>query len=186
MKRCAEMARKLRFFKEQLKKDGLLPSTSSYRCDDIDMDRLEVSCFLRSWYGSETSILLYLCSISLGVVQAKLGELETELIEINANNEKLQSTYAELLEYKIVLQKVCSSMTPISSLCLQHWQPRSELLKTSSFCSLTPLTLSCFPHPDSFLLGWHPLILSLEMLLWHEICSTFYLSYSSFRSISTP
>ncbi|KAK4804558.1 hypothetical protein SAY86_004375 [Trapa natans] len=38
-------------------------------------------------------------------VQAKLGELEMELIEINTNNEKLQSTYAELLEYKIVLQK---------------------------------------------------------------------------------
>lgn len=52
-------------------------------------------------------ILLYLYCISLGGVQAKLGELEMELIEINTNNEKLQSTYAELLEYKIVLQKVC-------------------------------------------------------------------------------
>ncbi|PKI36579.1 hypothetical protein CRG98_043033 [Punica granatum] len=77
MKRCGEMARKLRFFREQMKMEGLLPSTKSYRSNDLDMDMLE----------------------------AKLGELETELIEINANSEKLQSTYAELLEYKIVLQK---------------------------------------------------------------------------------
>lgn len=38
--------------------------------------------------------------------QVKLGELEAELLEINANNEKLQRSYSELLEYKLVLQKV--------------------------------------------------------------------------------
>ncbi|KAJ0442787.1 putative V-type ATPase, V0 complex, 116kDa subunit family [Helianthus annuus] len=38
-----------------------------------------------------------------------LEALETqlaELIEMNANSEKLQQTYNELLEFKIVLQKV--------------------------------------------------------------------------------
>lgn len=48
--------------------------------------------------------------------QAKLGELEAELTEINANNEKLQSTYAELLECKIVLQKVSCGLYPGSGL----------------------------------------------------------------------
>lgn len=38
--------------------------------------------------------------------QVKLGELEAELIELNANGEKLQRTYNELVEYKLVLEKV--------------------------------------------------------------------------------
>ncbi|KAJ0087270.1 hypothetical protein Patl1_09235 [Pistacia atlantica] len=77
MKRCGEMARKLRFFREQMSKAGLFPSTKSVTSDDIDFDNLEV----------------------------KLGELEAELIEMNANDEKLQQTYNELLEYKLVMQK---------------------------------------------------------------------------------
>ncbi|KAJ6392236.1 hypothetical protein OIU77_026067 [Salix suchowensis] len=76
IKRSAEMARKLRFFKEQMTKAGLSP-TKSLRSSDVDLDRLEVA----------------------------LGELESELIEINSNNEMLQHTYNELSEYKLVLQK---------------------------------------------------------------------------------
>ncbi|KAJ9189681.1 hypothetical protein P3X46_000944 [Hevea brasiliensis] len=37
--------------------------------------------------------------------QLKLGELEAELVEMNANNDKLQRTYNELIEYKLVLLK---------------------------------------------------------------------------------
>uniref|UniRef100_A0A5B6ZDC6 V-type proton ATPase subunit a n=2 Tax=Davidia involucrata TaxID=16924 RepID=A0A5B6ZDC6_DAVIN len=77
IKRCGEMARKLRFFREQMSKAGLSPSTKSVTRADIDMDDLEV----------------------------KLGELEAELIEMNANGEKLQRAYSELVEYKLVLQK---------------------------------------------------------------------------------
>lgn len=40
------------------------------------------------------------------MLQIRLGELEAEVIEVNANNEKLQRTYSELLEYMLVLQKV--------------------------------------------------------------------------------
>ncbi|XP_011028942.1 PREDICTED: V-type proton ATPase subunit a2-like isoform X2 [Populus euphratica] len=76
IKRCAEMARKLRFFKEQMTKAGLSP-TKSLRSSDVDLDRLEMA----------------------------LGELESELIEINSNNEMLKHTYNELSEYKLVLQK---------------------------------------------------------------------------------
>lgn len=77
IKRCAEMARKLRFFKDQMSKAGLSTSIKSVSRVDIDMDDLEV----------------------------KLGELEAELIELNANGEKLQRTYNELVEYKLVLEK---------------------------------------------------------------------------------
>lgn len=40
------------------------------------------------------------------VHQVKLEELEAELIEMNANGDKLQCSYNELVEYKLVLQKV--------------------------------------------------------------------------------
>lgn len=39
----------------------------------------------------------------------KLGELEAELLEMNANSEKLEHSYNELIEYKLVLLKVSSS-----------------------------------------------------------------------------
>ncbi|XP_022769093.1 V-type proton ATPase subunit a3-like [Durio zibethinus] len=77
IKRCGEMARKLRFFKDQMTKAGLSPSVRSAMNDSVDLDNLEV----------------------------KLGELESELIEMNANHEKLQQSYNELVEYKLVVQK---------------------------------------------------------------------------------
>ncbi|XWS54961.1 hypothetical protein CRYUN_Cryun10bG0134400 [Craigia yunnanensis] len=77
IKKCGEMARKLRFFKEQMLKAGFSPSMKFVARTDIDVDDLEV----------------------------KFGELEAELIEMNANGEKLKRSYNELVEYKLVLQK---------------------------------------------------------------------------------
>ncbi|KAF7817610.1 V-type proton ATPase subunit a3-like [Senna tora] len=77
IKRCGEMARKLRFFKEQMAKAGVSPSTRSTRDGEVGLDSLEV----------------------------KLADLEADLLEINANNDKLQHSYSELLEYKLVLEK---------------------------------------------------------------------------------
>ncbi|KAI7730531.1 hypothetical protein M8C21_006244 [Ambrosia artemisiifolia] len=77
IKRCGEMARKLRYFKEQMSKAGFTPTVKIEAKTDISLDDLEV----------------------------KLGDLEAELIEINANSEKLQRGYNELVEYKLVLQK---------------------------------------------------------------------------------
>ncbi|XP_010431861.1 PREDICTED: V-type proton ATPase subunit a3 [Camelina sativa] len=77
IKRCGEMARKIRFFKDQMSKAGVIPKELLEKESDIDLDDVEV----------------------------KLGELEAELVEINANNDKLQRSYNELMEYKLVLQK---------------------------------------------------------------------------------
>ncbi|KAH1120301.1 hypothetical protein J1N35_003461 [Gossypium stocksii] len=77
IKKCGEMARTLRFFKEQMLKAGVSPSAKSVEETEIDVDDLEV----------------------------KLAELEAELTEMNANGEKLQRSYNELVEYKIVLRK---------------------------------------------------------------------------------
>ncbi|KAL8216892.1 hypothetical protein R6Q57_023729 [Mikania cordata] len=77
VKRCAEMSRKLRFFKDQIHKASLLSSALPTLQPDVDLEALET----------------------------QLAEHEHELIEMNANSEKLQQTYNELLEFKIVLQK---------------------------------------------------------------------------------
>lgn len=76
IKRCGEMARKLRFFKEQMFKAGVSPKGSTTQ-SDVNIDDIEI----------------------------KLTEIESELTEMNANGEKLQRTYNELVEYKLVLQK---------------------------------------------------------------------------------
>ncbi|XP_072954271.1 V-type proton ATPase subunit a1 isoform X1 [Typha angustifolia] len=77
VKRCAEMSRKLRFFNDQISKAGLISSARPALQLDIDLEELEV----------------------------QLGEHEAELLEMNTNSEKLQQTYNELLEYKLVLSK---------------------------------------------------------------------------------
>ncbi|CAA0397972.1 unnamed protein product [Arabidopsis thaliana] len=77
IKRCGEMARKIRFFRDQMSKAGIPAKEMQGKENDIDLDDVEV----------------------------KLGELEAELVEINANNDKLQRSYNELMEYKLVLQK---------------------------------------------------------------------------------
>ncbi|XP_057451460.1 V-type proton ATPase subunit a1-like [Lotus japonicus] len=79
VKRCAEMSRKLRFFKDQINKAGLISSTRIVLQRDIDLEDLEV----------------------------QLAEHEHELIEMNSNSDKLRQSYNELLEFKIVLQKAC-------------------------------------------------------------------------------
>ncbi|KAI7738296.1 hypothetical protein M8C21_015124 [Ambrosia artemisiifolia] len=80
VKRCAEMSRKLRFLKDQIHKAGLLSSALPTLQPDVDLEALE----------------------------SQLADHEHELIEMNANSEKLQQTYNELLEFKMVLQKAGS------------------------------------------------------------------------------
>ena len=49
VKRCAEMSRKLRFFKDQVNKAGLMSSSRTLLQPDIDLEDLEVSfCFFFS------------------------------------------------------------------------------------------------------------------------------------------
>ncbi|KAK9127249.1 hypothetical protein Syun_016046 [Stephania yunnanensis] len=80
VKRCAEMTRKLRFLKDQISKAGLASSALPAVQPDIELENLEL----------------------------QLAEHETEIIEMNANTEKLRQTYNELLEFKLVLQKASS------------------------------------------------------------------------------
>lgn len=72
------MARKLRYFHDQIAKAGQTPAYRPMLENDIDLDELE----------------------------SRLTELEAELLEINANTDKLQRTHSELTELLLVLQKV--------------------------------------------------------------------------------
>ncbi|KAK3036820.1 hypothetical protein RJ639_031298 [Escallonia herrerae] len=87
VKRCAEMSRKLRFFKDQIHKAGLLSSARPDLQPDVDLEELET----------------------------RLAEHEHELIEMNSNSEKLRQTYNELLEFKMVLQKAGGFLVPSKS-----------------------------------------------------------------------
>ncbi|PIA32078.1 hypothetical protein AQUCO_04600026v1 [Aquilegia coerulea] len=87
VKRCGEMSRKLRFFKDQISKAGVVVSAHPGMQPDIDLEELEM----------------------------KLSEHETELIEMNSNSEKLGQAYNELQEFKLVLQKAGSFLVSTKS-----------------------------------------------------------------------
>ncbi|XP_008224871.1 PREDICTED: V-type proton ATPase subunit a1 [Prunus mume] len=87
VKRCAEMSRKLRFFRDQISKAGLLSSVHPVLQPDIELEELEI----------------------------QLAEHEHELIEMNSNSDRLQHSYNELLEFKIVLQKASGFLVSSNS-----------------------------------------------------------------------
>lgn len=76
VKVCDEMARKLRFFEAELEKAEITPRNG-----------------------------MLIDAVSVDEVDVKLEELETELIEVNSNSERLQRSYSELVELQLVLEK---------------------------------------------------------------------------------
>lgn len=59
VKRCAEMSRKLRFFKDQIQKAGMLPSPRPASQPDIELEELEVSLQYFSSCWQMNSLLYY-------------------------------------------------------------------------------------------------------------------------------
>ncbi|KAG4385147.1 hypothetical protein AAZX31_12G037600 [Glycine max] len=107
IKRCGEMARGLRFFKDQMLKAGVSPKYSTTPVD-LNIDDLE------------------------------LTEIESELTEMNANGEKLQRSYNELVEYKLVLQKAGEFFHSAQSRALEQ-QREQESCHLSGESMETPL-----------------------------------------------
>jgi V-type H+-transporting ATPase subunit a len=107
------MSRKLRFFRDQMIKAGLSPSTRSALRPDIELDDLEI----------------------------KLGELEAELTEINGNNEKLQRSHNELQEFKLVLQKAGSFFSLARSTAAAHQREIEETSYVGEGSMDSPLLL---------------------------------------------
>lgn len=111
VKRCSELARRLSFFKEQMAKGGVTPSMRFTSDAHINFVDLEL----------------------------KLGELEAELREINGNNEKLQRSYHELSEYKLVLQKVGDFFNTAQRGAVEHQRRSSEVHLLSEGSMESPL-----------------------------------------------
>lgn len=84
------MARKLRYFHDQITKAGRTATFTATSDRSIDLDELET----------------------------KLTELEAELLEINANSDKLQRSHSELVELQLVLHKVTNLNIKTFKLCL--------------------------------------------------------------------
>ncbi|KAL8160661.1 hypothetical protein V2J09_002198 [Rumex salicifolius] len=108
IKKCGEMARRLRFFKEQIIQAGISLPANPLKRNDQKVDDLEV----------------------------KLAELEAELTEINANNGNLRRTYNELVEYKLVLLKAgeffhsAQRSAAAQQRQIEHQQAQEESLDT--------------------------------------------------------
>ncbi|XP_020522169.1 V-type proton ATPase subunit a1 isoform X2 [Amborella trichopoda] len=93
------MSRKLRFFSDQISKAGLSSSsTPSGMQREMDLEELEI----------------------------QLAEHEIELLEMNANSEKLSRTYNELLEFKFVLQKAGGFLVSAQSHVIAQEQELDE------------------------------------------------------------
>jgi V-type H+-transporting ATPase subunit a len=76
IKRCDEMARQLRFLTDQVEKAGI-PTGTRLGDRELEFDELE----------------------------SRLSRLESEVTEHNANSERLQRSYNELLELQLVLER---------------------------------------------------------------------------------
>jgi hypothetical protein len=76
IKRCDEMARQLRFLTDQVEKAGI-PTGARLGDRELEFDELE----------------------------SRLARLESEVTEHNANSERLQRSYNELLELQLVLER---------------------------------------------------------------------------------
>ncbi|CAD5189442.1 unnamed protein product [Musa acuminata subsp. burmannicoides] len=122
VKRCGEMSRKLRFFGDQISKAGITASPCPASQQVIDLEELEV----------------------------RLSEHEAELLEMNANSEKLRQTYNELLEFKLVLLKAGGFLVAAQN----HAVPAETELVESIYSkkddeSLFLLEQSVQPEPSS-------------------------------------
>ncbi|MBA0650649.1 hypothetical protein Goklo_018040 [Gossypium klotzschianum] len=103
VKRCGEMSRKLRFFKDQIIKADLLSSIHPVVEPDVELEELEM----------------------------QLAEHEHELIEMNSNSEKLRQTYNELLEFKVVLLKAGSFLVSNNNQAVAEERELSENVYSS-------------------------------------------------------
>ncbi|KAL1345405.1 hypothetical protein HN51_019155 [Arachis hypogaea] len=111
VKRCAEMSRKLRFFKDQINKAGIMSSSHTALQPEIDLEDLEI----------------------------QLAEHEHELIEMNSNSDKLRQSYNELLEFKIVLQKACGFLVSSHGRAIPDERELQENVYSNDFVETTSL-----------------------------------------------
>eukprot|EP00271_Cylindrocystis_brebissonii_P001270 TRINITY_DN1157_c2_g1_i1.p1 TRINITY_DN1157_c2_g1~~TRINITY_DN1157_c2_g1_i1.p1 ORF type:complete len:820 (-),score=206.26 TRINITY_DN1157_c2_g1_i1:844-3303(-) len=113
VKRCSEMARKLRFITDQTGKAGIPIRSRSAVDDVVDFDELEV----------------------------KLADLESELLEVNGNNEKLERSKNELSEMQLVLEKAGAFFSSARQDATAHQRELEEASSSGEGAMDSPLLL---------------------------------------------
>jgi V-type H+-transporting ATPase subunit a len=112
VKRCDELARKLRFFKEQVDKAGLpIAAPMPLGAPGGLLGGVGAPKHHHHGAGSSSADNHHHHNHHQGPLdelEARLDELETETIEINGNAERLARSYAELHELQLVLEKAGS------------------------------------------------------------------------------
>jgi V-type H+-transporting ATPase subunit a len=102
IKRCDELARKLRFFREQVDKAGLPVAAPHPLGGGANGSLLGAVGGPHSAAGKQQ----HLGGLGpLDELEARLDELEAETLEINGNAERLARSYAELAELQLVLEQ---------------------------------------------------------------------------------
>eukprot|EP00891_Asterochloris_glomerata_P009677 jgi/Astpho2/9677/Aster-03937 len=160
VKRCDEMARKMRFFHEQVDKAGLLTAMRNVANPPMELDALE----------------------------ARLDELESELLEVNANSERLQRSYSELLELQLVLEKAGSFFDDA-----QHRASSSQFESSAGSTMDAPLLAGESPvEPKSVRLGFvagviqQSKLIAFERLLFRATRGNMFLKSSAVGTVLDP
>ncbi|CAL8472142.1 g11684 [Coccomyxa elongata] len=163
VKRCDDMARKLRFFTDQVDKSGLISGTRLGAEREFDFDELEV----------------------------KLEELEKELLEVNANAERLARSFSELVELQLVLEKASAFFDDA-----QHRASASAFETRPADggpdIGVPLLPEGGAPEPKSMRLGFvagtipEDKLNAFERLLFRATRGNMYLKWSSVGSVVDP
>ncbi|KAK9805190.1 hypothetical protein WJX72_004776 [[Myrmecia] bisecta] len=164
VKRCDEMARKLRFFSDQVEKSGLLFGTRIAGAQDYDLAQLE----------------------------AKLDELERELLEINSNSERLQRSHSELVELQLVLEKAGAFFDDAQHRASAATFTRDAAPDASSAIDAPLLPGETSAEPKSVRLGFVAGVIQqekltpFERLLFRTTRGNMFLKYAPVGAVTDP
>eukprot|EP00958_Prasinococcus_capsulatus_P008757 scaffold866_cov544-Prasinococcus_capsulatus_cf.AAC.9 len=120
VKRCDEMARKLRFFKAEIQKASMSASIVPASPSDA--------------------------SPPLDELETKLERLERELIEMNSNTDKLRKSQAELVELQMVLEQARKFFEEARTDADEHQREVREAALESQGSDATPLMEKAEPN----------------------------------------
>lgn len=99
VKRCDELARKLRFFRDQVEKQQ--PEWMPRHHGDGTLDVPGSLLRLGNGAGSSQHSQRW----DMDELETKLEEMEQRMLEANANNDQLRKSHAELVEMKMVMER---------------------------------------------------------------------------------
>lgn len=160
VKRTDEMARRLRFLTDQVNKENLIVGSRTSADQDLNFDELEV----------------------------RLDELESEVLELNANSQRLGRSHAELLELQLVLEVASGFFEDAQHSASSAHQERSEAFGESMDAPL----LETVSEPKSVRLGFiagliaSDRVLPFERLLFRATRGNMFLKHSVVGAVTDP